>query len=198
VIEAKAWADMFALGIPIAEKIIRPILVYAFLVVGLRLAGKRELAQVTPFDLIVLMTLSNAVQNAIIGDDNSVSGGIIGATTLLVVNYLVVRFLYDHQKISKIVEGDADMLIKDGRILHDRLQAELITVPELEVAAHRQGIASLDDVEKAILESGGTISFIPKTPTPEMTRHIELLEKLAQMEKELAGLNTRLIERPAG
>ena len=189
---------MFALGIPIAEKIIRPILVYAFLVVGLRLAGKRELAQVTPFDLIVLMTLSNAVQNAIIGDDNSVSGGIIGATTLLVVNYLVVRFLYDHQKISKIVEGDADMLIKDGRILHDRLQAELITVPELEVAAHRQGIASLDDVEKAILESGGTISFIPKTPTPEMTRHIELLEKLAQMEKELAGLNTRLIERPAG
>src|SRR5476649_855689 len=99
------WHNMFALGLPLAEKILRPILVYAFLIIGLRLAGKRELAQLNPFDLVVLLTLSNTVQNAIIGDDNTVIGGVIGATTLLLVNYAVVRFLYGHEKIDRIVTG---------------------------------------------------------------------------------------------
>src|SRR4051812_35801020 len=85
--------DMFALALPIGEKIVRPILVYAMLVVLLRVFGKRELAQFNPFDLVVLLSLSNTVQNAIIGDDNSVTGGVIGAVTLLATNYLVVRFL---------------------------------------------------------------------------------------------------------
>src|SRR5881409_1693854 len=106
--DAKLWADMFHLGLPVLEKMLRPVLVYAFLVVGLRLAGKRELAQLNPFDLVVLLTLSNTVQNAIIGDDVSVTGGIIGATTLLLVNYLVVRFLYRHQELERLVEGDPD------------------------------------------------------------------------------------------
>jgi uncharacterized membrane protein YcaP (DUF421 family) len=87
--------DMFTLGLPVAEKILRPILVYGFLIVGLRLAGKRELAQLNPLDLVVLLTLSNTVQNAIIGDDNSVTGGIIGAATLLIVNYMWSDF-YTH------------------------------------------------------------------------------------------------------
>src|SRR3954466_14428680 len=100
---AKLDADMFALGLPIAEKILRPVVVYVFLVVGLRLAGKRELAQLNPFDLVVLLTLSNTVQNAIIGDDNTVTGGIIGASTLLAVNYLVIRFLFRHEKIDRLV-----------------------------------------------------------------------------------------------
>ena len=92
--------DMFFLGLPVVEKIARPILVYAFLVIALRLAGKRELAQLNPFDLVVLLTLSNTVQNAIIGEDNSVTGGILGAATLLVVNYLVVRFLQSREARS--------------------------------------------------------------------------------------------------
>src|SRR5471030_1587342 len=104
------WPDMFVLGLPLAEKIVRPILVYVFLIVGLRLAGKRELAQLNPFDLVVLLTLSNAVQNAIIGEDNSVTGGVIGASTLLLVNYAVVRFLYGHERIDRIVEGSSDVL----------------------------------------------------------------------------------------
>src|SRR5947208_1062336 len=91
------WKDLFVLGIPLLEKILRPILVYAFLVVSLRLSGKRELVQLNPFDLVVLLTLSNTVQNAIIGDDNSVLGGIISATSLLATNFLVVRFLYQHR-----------------------------------------------------------------------------------------------------
>src|SRR6201997_1708918 len=102
---------MFALGLPLAEKILRPVFVYAFLVIGLRLSGKRELVQLNPFDLVVLLTLSNTVQNAIIGDDNSVTGGVIGASSLLIVNYLVVRFLYNHRDLEQIVEGKADVLI---------------------------------------------------------------------------------------
>ena len=113
------WTNMFVLGVPLAEKILRPIIVYVCLIIGLRLSGKRELAQLNPFDLIVLLTLSNTVQNAIIGNDNSVTGGLIGAASLLAVNYLVVRFLYDHRKIDQLVEGSADILIEDGKI-HDR------------------------------------------------------------------------------
>src|SRR5512147_2594750 len=86
--------DMFVLSVPVLEKVLRPWLVYIFLVVGLRVFGKRELAQINTFDLIVLLTLSNTVQNAIIGDDNTVAGGVIGAISLLALNYLVVRFLF--------------------------------------------------------------------------------------------------------
>src|SRR6185295_17096168 len=108
------WHDMFHLELPVIEKILRPIIVYAFLVIGLRLAGKRELAQLNPFDLVVLLTLSNAVQNAIIGDDNTVTGGVIGGATLLVVNYAVVRFFYRHQRIAQRIEGQPDELIVQG------------------------------------------------------------------------------------
>src|SRR5437588_4146380 len=85
--ESKLLHDMFFLGVPVAEKLLRPVIVYFFLIAGLRLAGKRELAQLNPFDLIVLLTLSNTVQNAIIGEDNSVTGGVIGAAALLLVNH---------------------------------------------------------------------------------------------------------------
>src|SRR5271169_84829 len=111
---------MFVVGLPVLEKILRPIIVYAFLVVGLRLSGKRELVQLNPFDLVVLLTLSNTVQNAIIGDDNSVSGGLIGATSLLIINYLVVRFLYGHTKLEQLVEGQSDILVENGKVKTER------------------------------------------------------------------------------
>src|SRR5438552_16547427 len=147
--ESKLLHDMFFLGVPIAEKVLRPVVVYFFLIAGLRLAGKRELAQLNPFDLIVLLTLSNTVQNAIIGEDNSVTGGMIGAATLIVVNYAVVRFLYGHERLDQLVEGACDILIEEGVVQHDRLKNELITITELEAAAHKQGFASLDDIDRA-------------------------------------------------
>ena len=94
-------------AVTIAEKILRPVIVYLFLIIGLRLAGKRELAQINPFDLVVLLTLSNTVQNAIIGNDNSVSGGVLGATTLLAVNYAVVRMIHRYRRIGRLIEGHA-------------------------------------------------------------------------------------------
>ena len=186
--DAKIWSDMFHPDISIIEKVIRPLIVYLFLVIGLRLAGKRELAQLNPFDLIVLLTLSNTLQNAIIGPDNSVTGGIIGAATLLTVNYIVVRFLFKRQKLDRLIEGGSDVLIERGRIKHDRLNKELITLSELESAAHKQGFGSLDEVDHAQIEPGGTFSFVGRKPPPEAERHSELLARLDRIIKELATL----------
>jgi uncharacterized membrane protein YcaP (DUF421 family) len=179
---------MFVLGLPILEKILRPVFVYAFLVISLRLSGKRELVQLNPFDLVVLLTLSNTVQNAIIGDDNSVSGGILGASSLLAVNYLVVRFLYDHRKLDQLVEGRADVLIHDGKVQTSRLKKELITMPQLEAAARKQGFGSLSDVQECILEPGGTLSFLAKKPPAEELRHQELLQRIEKLTGEIVRM----------
>jgi uncharacterized membrane protein YcaP (DUF421 family) len=184
------WQNLFVLNndVSLLEKILRPVLVYIFLIVGLRLAGKRELAQLNPFDLVVLLTLSNTVQNAIIGNDNTLVGGVIGASTLLAVNYIVVRFLYKHERLDQLVEGECDELITNGKIRHDRLKNELMTEASLETAAHRQGFASLKEIDRAVLEVGGSISFFPKEPPPDIARHNELLAAMKRMSLELGEL----------
>ena len=184
------WKDMFVLGLPILEKILRPILVYLFLIIGLRLSGKRELAQLNPFDLVVLLTLSNTVQNAIIGDDNTITGGVIGATSLLVINYLVVRFLYDHRKLDQLVEGCAEILVQDGKVFTKRLKRELITKEELAAAARKQGFESLSEVRQCVLEPGGTLTFIARKPDTEDLRHQEVVRKLEALTQEIARLRT--------
>ena len=186
------WKDMFVLGLPVLEKILRPIVIYAFLVISLRLSGKRELVQLNPFDLVVLLTLSNTVQNAIIGEDNSVSGGIIGATSLLVVNYLVVRFLYNHRKLDRLVEGKADVLIDDGKVRTEHLKRELITMQQLSAAARKQGFDDLSEVQQCVLEPGGTLTFIARKPDTEDVRHRELLNRFEMVTEELARLRKRL------
>jgi uncharacterized membrane protein YcaP (DUF421 family) len=191
------WHDMFVLALPmVGEKILRPILVYLFLIVGLRLAGKRELAQLNPFDLIVLMTLSNTVQNAIIGDDNTLTGGLLGAATLLLINYMFVRFIHRHRRIEALMEGKRDFLIRNGRILKDHLNRELMTRAELLAAAHRQGIDSLAEIQTAVLEPTGTITFATKKPSADDTRHNEVLDMLEKLREELALL--RSAKGPAG
>jgi uncharacterized membrane protein YcaP (DUF421 family) len=184
----KTFSDMFVLTLPVAEKVLRPIVVYVFLIVGLRIAGKREMAQLNPFDLVVLLTISNTVQNAIIGEDNTVTGGVIGAFTLLLVNYMVVRFLYSHEKLDRIIEGSPDVLIENGVVQMDRLKRELITPSELQAAAHKQGFASLEEIDCAILDPGGTISFFARRPSAEDTRHKELLARLDAMATEISSL----------
>jgi uncharacterized membrane protein YcaP (DUF421 family) len=191
------WKDMFVMGLPLLEKILRPIIVYLFLIVGLRLSGKRELVQLNPFDLVVLLTLSNTVQNAIIGDDNSVSGGIIGATSLLFINYLVVRFLYGHRKLDQLVEGKADRLIEDGKVHVDRLKRELITMEQLSAAARKQGFETISEVSQCVLEPGGTLTFIGKKPDTEDVRHQELLQHLQNLREELARLRGERGPAPA-
>jgi uncharacterized membrane protein YcaP (DUF421 family) len=179
------WGQIFALGVPLAEKILRPIAVYIFLVVVLRVFGKRELAQLNPFDLVVLLSLSNTVQNAIIGNDNSLTGGLVGAFTLLGVNYLVVRFLFRHRRLDQIFEGKPTVLIDKGKVIKPALSQELLTRAELSTVLHRQGFAGVQDVERCVLEPGGTFCIQGKNPPAGELRHSELL-------KRLEGLNAKL------
>src|SRR5580765_8695134 len=148
--------SMFALSVPLLEKILRPILVYIVLICLLRIFGKRELAQLNPFDLVVLLCLSNTVQNSIIGNDNSVTGGLIGALSLLSFNYFVVRYLFQHRRIDQILEGSPTVLIEKGKVQRKGLAKELLTESELTAVCHRQGFGNVNEIEKCVLEPGGT------------------------------------------
>jgi uncharacterized membrane protein YcaP (DUF421 family) len=180
--------DMFRLTIPVAEKMLRPVIVYIFLVAALRVCGKRELAQLNPFDLVVLLSLSNTVQNAIIGDDNSVTGGLIGAFTLLAVNYFVVRFLFKHRRLDQIFEGTQTVLIENGQLSKEALAKELLTESELLTVAHRQGFSSLEEIESGVIEPGGTFFLKGKTPTRDEQQYEDLCRRLDELGQQLTEL----------
>jgi uncharacterized membrane protein YcaP (DUF421 family) len=184
--------DMFKLALPIAEKMIRPIVVYVFLVLSLRIFGKRELSSINPFDFVVLLTLSNTVQNAIIGDDNTVSGGLLGAFTLLMMNYLTVRFIFKHRRLDQLVEGSPTTLIQNGVIQKNNLAKELLTEVELTTVAHRQGFGGLDEVDSCILEPGGNFYVKGKDPGVAEVRHGELVEQLKALAGQITALESRL------
>src|ERR1039457_3398945 len=156
VISNTMWGQIFALGAPLIEKMLRPIAVYVFLVVALRIFGKRALAQLNPFDLVVLLSLSNTVQNAIIGNDNSLTGGLVGAFTLLAINYVVVRYLFRHRRLDQLFEGKPSVLIADGKIVKHALAKELLARGELLTVLQRQGFESIRDVDRCVIEPGGT------------------------------------------
>lgn len=193
-LESATLRDMFWLSLPVTEKALRAVIVYLFLVVLLRIFGKRELAQLNPFDLVVLLSLANTVQNAIIGDDNSVTGGLIGAFTLLTANYLVVRFIFKHRRLDQFLEGEPTTLIERGHVRRDGLAKELMTESELLAVAHRQGFASLQDIERCVLEPGGAFFIQGKTPILEERHHAELLARLDQIDQQLAELR-RLMQK---
>jgi uncharacterized membrane protein YcaP (DUF421 family) len=184
--------NMFHMPLPWLEKILRPIVVYLALVVLLRLFGKRELAQLNPFDLVVLLSLSNTVQNAIIGDDNSVSGGIIGAISLLAINWLLLRVVYQSPKMMHILEGKETVLIRGGRIDHIALKRELLSHEDLMIAVHKQGFAHPDDVERCVLEPGGGFYMEGRKPSHTDSQHIELVTRLTSLENEIRDLRKAL------
>jgi uncharacterized membrane protein YcaP (DUF421 family) len=193
------WDDMLRFHLPdspvsIAEKVIRTVVVYSVLVVLLRLFGKRELAQLNPFDLVVLLLLSNSVQNAIIGADNTVVGGIIGALTLLVLNYLVVRFMFRHRRLDEMFEGTPTVLIENGKLHHKELAKELLTEAELHTVAHRQGYANLDEVDNCVLEPGGVFYMQGKTPSTDATRHQDVLARLDEISRQIEELKGRMMK----
>ena len=177
--------DMWHLSVPLVEKIVRPALVYVFLVASLRVFGKRELAQLNPFDLVVLLCLSNTVQNAIIGNDNSVLGGMIGALSLLIVNYMVVRFLFLHRRLDQLIEGRPATLIEKGKVVHKELARELLTESELRTVAHRQGFSSLKEIDHCVLEPGGNFFIKGKTPSTDEQFRKEVLDRLDKLATRL-------------
>jgi uncharacterized membrane protein YcaP (DUF421 family) len=174
--------------LPLLEKMLRPMLVYAALVVLLRIFGKRELAQLNPFDLVVLLSLSNTVQNAIIGNDNSVSGGLLGALSLLGINYIVVRFMFRHRRLDQILEGKPTTLIEKGEISEPALARELLTVSELQTVAHRQGFAHLEDIERCVLDPGGSFLIEGRQPSREERRYQEILLRFDRLSRQIEAI----------
>jgi uncharacterized membrane protein YcaP (DUF421 family) len=186
------FQEMFHVPIPILEKILRPVLVYLALIVLLRIFGKRELAQLNPFDLVVLLSLSNTVQNAIIGDDNSLSGGIIGAFTLLAINWLVVRILYSSQRLSRVLGGVERTLITDGRVDKYALKKELLSQEELLSVIHRQGFEDFSEVSRCVLEPNGAFYIEAIKPSPDEDRQKILIDRLNELSSELKALREKL------
>ncbi len=182
------FESMFHLPLPILEKLARPVLVYLVLVVLLRLFGKRELAQLNPFDLVVLLSLSNTVQNAIIGDDNSVTGGVIGAFGLLAINWLVVRVLFRSRRLTRALEGRSAILIRNGQLDTQAMNREALTREELLSVVHRQGFEDFHQVRKCELEPNGTFYVEAFDPSADDKRHTELLARLDALSREVAAL----------
>ena len=182
---------MFQLPVPILEKLLRPVVVYLVLVLLLRLFGKRELAQLNPFDLVVLLSLSNTVQNAIIGDDNSVTGGVIGAFSLLAINWIVVRILFRSPKLTRVLEGRATTLVSNGQLDRKALVRESLTETELVEVIRKQGFEHIHDVKRCELEPNGTFYVESFDPSIDDKRHKELVDQLNALSKQIAALQAQ-------
>ena len=181
------WQDLFVSGIPIAEKVLRTILVYVFLVIGLRIFGKRELGQLNPLDMIILLLLSNTVQNAIIGRDDSLVGGLAGAAVLLVVNAMLVRFAHRRTGFRRLLVGRAEPIIERGQLVRHAIEANSLSRDEVVAAARKQGIASLAEVESARLEISGDITFTRHEGADATVKfRDEVLHRLSAIEKHLS------------
>jgi uncharacterized membrane protein YcaP (DUF421 family) len=187
--------SMFHLHLPILEKLLRPMIVYLFLIVFLRLFGKRELAQLNPFDLVVLLSLSNTVQNAMIGDDNSVTGGVIGAFALLAINWVLTLTLFRMPKLDKIVEGTETVLIRHGVLDVAAMKKEALTELELMSVLHKQGLDSISEVEKCVLEPNGTFYVEGMKPSSDEVQRAEVLELVRTLSTEVRELKVLLAAR---
>ena len=156
---------------------------------------KAELAQLNPFDLIVLLCLSNTVQNSIIGDDNSVSGGIIGVFSLLAINYALTRILFHLPALNKVVEGNEAVLIRDGKLDRQAVRREALTELELKTILHKQGLNDYSEVERCVLEPSGNFYVEEKDPLRETKERGEILRQITALTAEINQLKTMLAAR---
>jgi uncharacterized membrane protein YcaP (DUF421 family) len=189
--------SMFQLPLPWMEKILRPVIVYLFLVLFLRLFGKRELAQLNPFDLVVLLSLSNTVQNAIIGNDNSVTGGVIGAFSLLAINWVLTRVLFKMPKVNDALEGTKTEFVRHGVVDATALKKEAMTEMELLSVIHKQGLNDFAEVESCVLEPNGSFYVEAMKPTPEETHIGALKDAVEVLTREVRLMRTQLAIDPA-
>jgi uncharacterized membrane protein YcaP (DUF421 family) len=187
--------SMFHLHLPLLEKILRPVIVYLFLILFLRIFGKRELAQLNPFDLVVLLCLSNTVQNSIIGDDNSVSGGIVGVLSLLTINWLLTRVLFRSPKLSMVLEGTATVLIRHGVVDWEAAKKEALSELELRSVLHKQGFDRYEEVEKCVLEPNGNFYMEGVKSLSDDAQRAELMKEIKALAVEVSELKGMLATR---
>jgi uncharacterized membrane protein YcaP (DUF421 family) len=159
---------------------LRTLIIYFFVLIGLRLSGKREVGQMTPFDLVLLILLANTVQNAMTGPDTSLTGGIVAALTLLIVNFLVAKLTFSNKQFRHVVEGSPTILVRNGQVLIENVKTEEITNEDIMQALREHGIEEIADVALAVLEIDGSISVLKSDEMPTVSRphhRIKLLKR---------------------
>jgi uncharacterized membrane protein YcaP (DUF421 family) len=162
---------MFVVHVPVWDIVIRTAVVYLVILVGLRLAGKREVGQLTVIDLVVLLLISNAVQNAMLGPDTSLLGGIIAVVVLLTMSVILAQLRVRSQRLSRLVQGSPTVLVLHGETIPDHLRREGLDVDTLQAALREHGVADVKDVEMAVLEIDGSISVVPGGQETKRVRH---------------------------
>lgn len=192
--DGSGWAHMFTLDDTVTwtEKVLRPVIVYTALVIMLRLFGKRELAQLNPFDLVVILSLSNTVQNAIIGPDNSLVGGLVGAVALLLINFIFSRLKYSSKSIEAAAEGVPVTLVSKGKPDPQQLRRELITERDLDIIAHQNGLENAEEIEKLVLDPNGSFLVDGKDEIKDARFKKEVLKKIGDLSKQLDQISSRL------
>ncbi|MBL8124366.1 MAG: DUF421 domain-containing protein [Pyrinomonadaceae bacterium] len=192
--DGSGWTHMFTLDDTVTwtEKVLRPVIVYAALVIMLRVFGKRELAQLNPFDLVVILSLSNTVQNAIIGPDNSLVGGLVGAVALLLINFIFSRLKYSSSTIEAAAEGIPVTLVDKGNPDPQKLRSELITQRDLDIIAHQNGLENAEEIEKLVLDPNGSFLVDGKEEIKDARFKKEVLKKIGDLSKQLDQISSRL------
>ena len=142
------------------EVALRSIAVYLFIILAIRLFGKKELAQLSVIDLVFILLISNAVQNAMVGSDTSLQGGMIAALALFATNFLFKKLLFRNRKISELIQGSSILLVYEGKMVPENLKKAEITAEEIEAAAREHGVELISEVKLAILETDGNISIV--------------------------------------
>ncbi|MTD54960.1 DUF421 domain-containing protein [Amycolatopsis sp. RM579] len=191
------WTDLWHIQIPWLEKVLRTVLVYGGLALLLRLGGKRDLAQLNSFDLVVMLLLSNVVQNAVIGNDNSLSGGLVGAAVLVAINAGVVRVSNRHPRLTQIFEGSPTVLVRDGRPVAGALHRLGLRRADVVAVFRQQGADNISEIKEATLSPGGTIVVTLNEESRDVTirdlraENARLIEQLrAEFSHALAGKPT--------
>lgn len=191
--------DLWIVQIPLIEKVIRTVAVYGALVVLMRLGGKRDLAQLNSFDLVVMLLLSNVVQNAIIGSDNSLSGGLLGAAVLIAINAGLVRIANRHPRMVTLFEGTESVIVEDGHPLVRVIKRLGLRIADVAVALRQQGANDVTEVKRATIAPGGAIVVTLDDEAQDVTRkdlreaHAELVAEFrAEVRAALADLEQRL------
>lgn len=182
------WHDLWTIQIPVLEKVLRTVLVYGGLAILLRVGGKRGLAQLNTFDLVVMLLLSNVVQNAIIGSDNSLSGGLLGAAVLVAVNSVTVRVMNRHPLLERIFEGRSTVIVEHGSPIQRAIKGLGLRIADVAAAIRHQGASTLEEVDRATLAPGGSIVVTLKQDAQDVTiGHLRIAheELLAELRREI-------------
>ncbi|MDJ1131305.1 DUF421 domain-containing protein [Streptomyces iconiensis] len=186
------WQDMVTLEIPVADKILRTVLVYVVIVALFRFTGKRGLANMNTFDFVVIFLLSNVVQNAVIGADYSLLGGIIGATTLVAVNALLNRWLASDEHAARLLEGSSTTVVRDGKLVRSALRRLGLRSGEVSQAVRVQTGGTVRTVERGSLEPDGRLLIVPLPSAQQATRG-----DIDRLEQRLAAIEQLVRERGA-